>query len=324
MPSPKIPDPVSAARELIARDPEQPPSLAALARAVGQSPSHLQRAFRARYGLSPKQYGDALRFGRLKQALKKGRDVTRAIYDAGFGSSSRVYENTARRIGMTPADYRRGGAGLEIRYTIAATPIGRMLVATTARGICAVTLGESDAALVRGLRAEFDGATLERVDAGADEWIDAVVVRVSAQLRLDSAGAGGDGLGPIPADVRATAFQWLVWEELMRIPLGETRSYADVARALGRPRAVRAVARACASNRLALVVPCHRVIREDGTLGGYRWGVARKQRLLDIEAGRTPAPPRATQAAGASAPAPRTATPASRPGRRGKVAPYAA
>lgn len=287
-------DPLERARGEIARDPEAAPRLAALARRVGLSATHLTRAFRARFGVSPRQYAEALRLARFKSGLREGEDVTQAVHAAGFGSPSRVYENVSRRIGMTPGEYRRGGAGLEIRYTVVATTLGRMLVAVTARGICAVSLGDDEGTLERALRAEFPTASLSRIDAGADEWISSVVARVTGQ----SEGARGS----LPADVDATAFQWRVWEELMRIPPGETRSYSAIAAAIGKPRAARAVARACATNRLALIVPCHRVVREDGTLGGYRWGVACKRAILQREAASAavrapPTPPPATKRA---------------------------
>jgi AraC family transcriptional regulator of adaptative response/methylated-DNA-[protein]-cysteine methyltransferase len=272
-------DPVEQARAAIDAAPDAPPTLLELARASGLSPSRLTRAFRERHGLTPREYAHSLKLAQFRQALREGEEVTGAVYRAGFGSPSRVYENTARHLGMTPGAYRRGGEGVAIRYTVAGTPLGRLLVATTVHGLCAVRLGAKDGELEAELRAEFPRAALERVDDGAHEWIDGAIARVSAMLGL----APVHGAPPLPADLAATAFQWRVWEELMRIPAGETRSYTDVARAIGRPRAVRAVARACASNRLALIVPCHRVVREDGSLGGYRWGIANKERLLRME-----------------------------------------
>ncbi len=272
-------DPVAEARAAIDAAPDAPPTLLELARGSGLSPSRLTRAFRERHGLTPREYAHSLKLAQFKQSLREGEEVTQAVYRAGFGSPSRVYENTARHLGMTPGAYRRGGEGVAIRYTVAGTPLGRLLVATTVHGLCAVRLGAKVGELEAELRAEFPRAALERVDDGAHEWIDAAIARVSAMLGL----APVHGVPPLPADLAATAFQWRVWEELMRIPAGETRSYTDVARAIGRPRAVRAVARACASNRLALVVPCHRVVREDGSLGGYRWGIATKERLLRME-----------------------------------------
>ncbi len=180
---------------------------------------------------------------------------------------------------MTPASYRAGGAGASIRYTTTATPLGQLLVATTERGICAVTLGDDDDALEARLADEFPLATRQRVDAGREEWLDAVIARVSRELGWSDA----DAPAMPPLDIAATAFQWRVWEALTRIPQGETLSYGALAAQLGVPRAARAIGRACGSNKLALIVPCHRIVREDGTLGGWRWGVERKQRLLDAE-----------------------------------------
>jgi AraC family transcriptional regulator of adaptative response/methylated-DNA-[protein]-cysteine methyltransferase len=273
-------DPLARVRARIEQSPDAPPSLEALARELGTSPSQLTRRFRARYGLSPKELAQNLRRDLLKRALRDGPDVTDAIYAAGFGSSSRVYEATDRLIGMTPGAYRAGAKGVAIRWTTLATPLGTLLVAATARGLCAVTLGDDAATLEAELAREFPEATRTRVDEGADEFLAGVVARVARSLGM---GGGAANDSPLPADLRATAFQWQVWQALTRIPRGETRSYSEVARAIGRPTAVRAVARACASNRLALVVPCHRVVRDDGTPGGYRWGMPRKQALLALE-----------------------------------------
>lgn len=276
-------DPLDHALALIADAGETPPRLTDLARAVGLSPSHLQRAFRKRFGVSPAEYAQAQKLKNLKSALRTAPRVTDAIYDAGYGSGSRVYEKTGQLLGMTPATYRRGAAGVALKYTTLKIPLGRLLVAATERGICSVALGNDDEALVAGLRAEFPKATLERVDAGRDDWLAAMVARVEADL----GGATPDAAALPPVDIRATAFQWRVWHALQRIPRGSTRSYAQIARDIGAPRSVRAVANACGRNRLAVVVPCHRVIREDGSLGGYRWGIARKQHLLEREAKRS-------------------------------------
>ncbi|HET7842561.1 MAG TPA: methylated-DNA--[protein]-cysteine S-methyltransferase, partial [Xanthomonadales bacterium] len=273
-------DPLARVRARIEESADSPPSLETLARELGTSPSQLTRAFRARYGLSPKELAQNLRRERLKRALRDGPDVTDAIYAAGFGSSSRVYEASDKLIGMTPGTYRAGAKGVEIRWTTLATPLGTLLVAATARGLCAVTLGEDVATLEAELAREFPAAARTRVDEGADEFLASVVARVARGLGMAGAAANDE---PLPADLRATAFQWQVWQALTRIPRGETRSYADIARAIGRPTAVRAVARACASNRLALVVPCHRVVRTEGGAGGYRWGTERKARLLATE-----------------------------------------
>ncbi|TAL82534.1 MAG: methylated-DNA--[protein]-cysteine S-methyltransferase [Rhodanobacter sp.] len=269
---------------------EQAPTLCALARLAALSPAYLQRAFRRRYGMSPAEYHRARRFGQLKKALREGAAVTAAVYEAGFGSASRVYEHSDRLLGMTPASYRAGGAGASIRYTTTATPLGRLLVATTSRGICAVALGDDDATLEAHLSDEFPRATLERVDGGREEWLDAVIARIARQLGWSDAHAPAIP----PLDIAATAFQWRVWDALTRIPPGTTLSYGKLAAQLGRPNAARAVGRACGSNRLALIVPCHRVVREDGSLGGWRWGVERKRQLLAHEQ-RSDLPPNAAE-----------------------------
>ena len=271
-------DPLDRALALIADAPDAPPRLGELARAVGLSASHLQRTFRRRFGVSPAEYAQSLKLKNLKSALRSAPRVTDAIYDAGYGSGSRVYEKTGQLLGMTPARYRRGAAGIALRYTTLKTPLGRMLVATTERGICSIALGENDEALLAGLCAEFPQASIERVDAGRDDWLAAMIARVNASIANESTPAALP-----PTDIRATAFQWRVWQALQRIPCGETRSYSDIANDIGAPTSMRAVANACGRNRLAVVVPCHRVIREDGSLGGYRWGIARKQALLERE-----------------------------------------
>lgn len=258
---------------------DEAPTLQALADAVQLSPSHLQRAFRRHYGMSPSEYHRARRFGQLKTALRKGAAVTDAVYDAGFGSGSRVYEHSDRLLGMTPASYRAGGAGADIRYTTTDTPLGRLLVATTSRGICSVTLGDTDRELEQRLADEFPHATRQRVDAGREEWLDAVIAHIARELGWSDA----DAPDLPPLDVAATAFQWRVWEALTRIPSGTTKSYGELAAELGVPKAARAIGRACGSNKLALIVPCHRIVREDGSLGGWRWGVDRKRELLASE-----------------------------------------
>jgi len=199
--------------------------------------------------------------------------VTNALYDSGFNSSSRVYEQAAEELGMTPATYGRGGRGVKIDYTVVASPLGRLLVAVTERGVCAVRMGDTDTELAKDLRAEFPSATIARDDSSLQETVTKVLRHLTHnEPHLD-----------LPLDIRATAFQRQVWEKLRAIPYGETVSYADVAKALGKPGAVRAVGRACATNPVALVIPCHRVVREDKSLGGYRWGLDRKQKLLDLE-----------------------------------------
>jgi AraC family transcriptional regulator, regulatory protein of adaptative response / methylated-DNA-[protein]-cysteine methyltransferase len=268
-------DAVARAREYLERHPSRPIPLAELAAHSGLSTYHLQRSFKRLLGVSPKEYHAALRATSFKARLRAGDTVSRATYEAGYGSSSRVYEHADRTLGMTPAAYRRGGAGMHIQYTLGDSPAGRVLVGTTTRGVCAVSLGESDVELVHGLRADFPKATFEAATGKPHAWVTAVLRRVQ-RPRAMAAGA-------IPLDVNGTAFQWQVWKALQAIPSGTRRSYSDVAAAIKRPTAARAVARACASNRVAVVIPCHRVVRESGELGGYRWGIDRKQQLLDGE-----------------------------------------
>jgi AraC family transcriptional regulator of adaptative response/methylated-DNA-[protein]-cysteine methyltransferase len=246
--------------------------------AVADMGSHqLERAFRSVMGISPRQYADARRMQWLKSKLKKGDDVTTALYDAGFGSSSRLYERAPGHLGMTPATYRQGGAGMEIRFTIANSPLGRLLVGATERGISALYLGKEDAPLEAALQKEYPRAEIRRDRNGMQEWVGKILEHLRGQEpNLD-----------LPTDVQATAFQRRVWQELRKIPYGSTRTYSQVARAIGRPTAIRAVARACATNPVSVVVPCHRVVREDGNLAGYRWGLERKRELLAHEAGRT-------------------------------------
>jgi AraC family transcriptional regulator of adaptative response/methylated-DNA-[protein]-cysteine methyltransferase len=237
------------------------------------SPYHLQRTFKRIMGITPRQYAEARRLERLKVRLKRDDNVSSAMYDAGYGSSSRLYERTDDHLGMTPSAYRKGGPQASIGYTIADCSLGKLLVAATERGICAVSLGDSDEALQAGLLAEYPAAEVYRDDTRLSSWVSAILDHLQgAQPHLD-----------LPLDVKATAFQWRVWRELQSIPLGKTYSYSQVAAAIGQPRATRAVARACATNPAALVIPCHRVVRENGSLGGYRWGVERKQALLAQE-----------------------------------------
>ena len=264
---------VERARRLIEERPDELLTLAELAARVGVSPFHLQRTFKRLQGVSPRQYQDALRVTHFKSRLRAGDTVSRATYEAGFGSSSRVYERSDSALGMTPAAYRHGGAGMQIAYTIIESAFGKLLVATTERGVCAVALGDSDDALGRALRADFPSADITRADDAHREWVEEIVSHI----------AGGNAGLTVPLDVRGTRFQQQVWALLRKIPPGRTRSYGEIAAALGNPRATRAVARACANNRLAIVIPCHRVVRLDGTLGGYKWGVERKERLLARE-----------------------------------------
>jgi len=252
---------------------EAAPTLDELAERVGVSRAHLQRTFTRSIGVSPRRYAATLRERRLRTALRGGATVTDATYESGFGSSSRVYESAAATIGMTPASYRRGAAGESIAYGIVGSALGPVLVAATDRGICHVALGNDGAALERDLRASFPHAALERAD-------DRVESATSALVRY--LGAGGPW-PQLPLDVRATAFQARVWEALTRIAPGTTTTYGELARALGDPNATRAVARACATNPVALLIPCHRVLAKNGDMRGYRWGVDRKSRLLGIE-----------------------------------------
>jgi AraC family transcriptional regulator of adaptative response/methylated-DNA-[protein]-cysteine methyltransferase len=252
-------------------------SLSALARIVRVSPSHLQREFKRALGLSPREFQAACRADRFRQHLRSGRDVTSAMYEAGYGSPSRIYESSPTGRGMHPATYRRRGAGAQVGFTTVQCPLGWLLVAATDKGVCAVKLGDSPQALELDLRREFSYATISANEHVRSEWVAAIVERLQDGQRELT----------LPLDVRGTAFQWRVWRALQRIPAGETRSYSDVARAVGRPAAVRAVANACARNPVCLVVPCHRVVTKDGGLGGYRWGAKRKARLLAAEmAGR--------------------------------------
>ena len=248
------------------------PTLEELARAVALSPAHLQRRFRARFGLTPAEYLAQRKLGTLKRALREGSDVSAALYDAGYGSPSRVYEAGAAKLGMTPARYRAGGEGEALRWSTVDTALGTALVAASERGICMVELGADAASLEAKLRAEFPRAGLQRVDAGRDAFLAPRVRAVADALAGRRARVDLDLLG--------TAFQRKVWDALMRIPPGETRSYAEVAAQLGAPKAARAVAGACARNRIAVLVPCHRVVRGDGSVGGYRWGLPLKRRLL--------------------------------------------
>jgi len=258
---------------LIEQSPDERVTLAGLARETGKSPFHLQRTFKQATGITPRQYAEALRLGRLKSLLKKGSDVTTALYEAGYGSSSRLYEQAGVRLGMTPGVYRKGGEGMSIHYTLTDCHLGRLLVASTSKGVCFVSLGAAGAPLEKALHDEYPRAEIHRDAGKLGRWVGEIAAYLRGkQTRLD-----------LPLDLQATAFQTRVWEELRRIPYGETRSYSEVARSLGRPNAVRAVARACATNPVSLVTPCHRVVREDGDLAGYRWGVDRKRALLELE-----------------------------------------
>ncbi|MGO9640000.1 MAG: bifunctional DNA-binding transcriptional regulator/O6-methylguanine-DNA methyltransferase Ada [Candidatus Acidiferrales bacterium] len=247
--------------------------LSDLAKDAGMSPHQLGRAFQRVIGLTPRKYADAIRLGHLKRRLQEGDDVTTALYEAGYGSASRLYERSDAQLGMTPATYRKGGRGMQISFTVADCALGRVLVAATSKGISAIYLGESDAALERELRKEYSQAQISRHSGKHPEWVNAVVRHLAGrQPQLD-----------LPTDVQATAFQRRVWEALRKIPYGATRTYGQIARSLGLERGMRAVARACATNPVSIVVPCHRVIRKDGGLGGYRWGLERKKSLIELE-----------------------------------------
>ncbi len=250
--------------------------LAELSAHVNMSPYHLQRVFKRIMGITPRQYAEARRLDQLKEQLKEGESVTKALYEVGYSSSSRLYERTPVQLGMTPTTYRRGGPGMHINYSIVDSPLGRLLVAATEKGVCGVCIGEADTVLESALHLEYPRADIQH-DAegtGLHQWVEALVMHLNGQQpHLD-----------LPVDVQATAFQWRVWQELRAIPYGDTRSYSQIAQAIGQPQARRAVARACATNPVAIVVPCHRVVREDGNMGGYRWGVERKKRLLEREA----------------------------------------
>lgn len=271
---------VRRALERIATRPEEPLSLATLARETGVSPFHLQRRFKATVGVSPREYQQTLRVQALKRGLRAQDSVAGAIYDAGFGSASRVYERVDTTLGMTPREYRRGGAGVALSWATGATPLGRLLIAATDRGICCIELGASDRELERELAREFPAATRQPMAKAQAPQFRAWLQALNAWL------AGRSAAPSLPLALSGTAFQCAVWRYLQAIPRGETRSYAEVARGLGRPAAARAVAGACASNRIALAIPCHRVIRGSGELGGYRWGIARKRELLRREGAR--------------------------------------
>lgn len=252
---------------------EETVTLAEIGQHVGCSPHHLQRVFKEKTGISPRQYAAARRVERLKGELKAGADVTSATYAAGYGSSSRLYEGAAAELGMTPATYRRGGEGVAIAYSVTATPLGWLLVARTAKGICAVRLGDDANSLASDLSKEYSRGQVTRDDAALQTHVEQIVRLIAGEApHLD-----------LPLDIRATAFQRRVWEALCAIPRGEVRTYGQIASAIGQPEAVRAVGRACGANPVALAIPCHRVVGADGGLGGYRWGIDRKRRLLDME-----------------------------------------
>jgi AraC family transcriptional regulator of adaptative response/methylated-DNA-[protein]-cysteine methyltransferase len=252
---------------------DEPVTLARLGKMFRQSPFHLQRRFKAAVGITPREYADACRMRLLKRNLQAGDNVTRAMYDAGYGSSSRLYEKTASQLGMTPDKYRRGAIAASIRYACADSPLGRMLIAATDQGVCAIQFAHSDGELIEGLKREFPFALRKPDEGGLQTWVRALLEKMS----------GRESNAALPLDIRATAFQRQVWSYLQSIPFGATRSYGQVAKAIGQPSASRAVARACATNPVAVAIPCHRVVRGDGAISGYRWGVDRKKTLLEME-----------------------------------------
>lgn len=254
---------------------EDAPGLEALADAAGMSPHHFHRIFRTVTGITPKAYAEAKRAARVAETLRAAGSVTEAIFDAGYNASSRFYAGAAERLGMSPDTYRRGAPGTRIRFAVGACSLGAVLVAATGRGVCAILLGDDPDALVRDLQDRFPKAEFEGVDPDFETLVARVVGLVEAPA---------EGLD-LPLDIGGTAFQQRVWEALRAIPPGRTASYADIARAVGAPAAVRAVAQACGANALAVAIPCHRVVRSDGALSGYRWGVERKRALLDREGG---------------------------------------
>jgi len=262
------------------------PSLRALAALAGLSPHHFLRTFQRATGVTPAAYADARRLETLKGHLRRKEEVTMAIYDVGYGSSSRLYERAPRALGMTPGAYRAGGEGAEILYATVATPIGRVLVGATARGLCSVKIGANEGVLARALRAEFPAAEIHRDPVGVGRWVKTVVEHLD----------GREPKAGLPLDIRATAFQRQVWEALCRIPRGETRTYAQVAHEVGRPKAARAVGRACATNPVPILVPCHRVLRGGGSLGGYAFGLPVKRALLGLEGARPDAASTKTKA----------------------------
>jgi len=251
-------------------------TLRTLGEHLNVSPFHLQRVFKRAVGISPREYADKLRVDRARLLLKRGESVRRSTYDSGHNSTSWLYSNPGTVLGMPPAAYGKGGAGVRINYCITDCRLGRLLVAGTERGVCAVSMGDSDARLQSFLRNEYPKAVLDNTPTGLKDWVDRIVRFVD--------GSEAERLADLPLDVRASSFQYRVWKELRSVPYGATVSYGDIARRIGSPTASRAVANACASNPVALVVPCHRVIRSDGEPGGYRWGRERKEALLEKEA----------------------------------------
>jgi len=264
---------VQRAADLLGQSTEESLTLRQLAQTLGATQSTLRRAFFHVTGLRPRELAETLRLNRFKALMRSGKSITDALYETGYGSSSRVYERSNAQLGMTPATYRKGGVGMKLGYTVAKSPLGIVLVAATERGVSAVYLGDDETKLIAELCEEYPRAEIAAARNGFERWVKEVLERIEGRPpHID-----------LPLDLQATAFQRRVWKELQCIPRGRTRTYSQVARSLGEPRAVRAVARACASNPVSVVVPCHRVIREDGALAGYRWGLSRKEQLLAHE-----------------------------------------
>jgi AraC family transcriptional regulator of adaptative response/methylated-DNA-[protein]-cysteine methyltransferase len=264
---------VQRAAQVLQSDLDDSVNVTALAGTIGVKTDALRRAFRQQAGLTPKELAAALRLKKFKKLLHDGSSITDALYATGYGSASRVYERSDAHLGMTPATYQKGGKGMKIQYATAKSSLGEVLVAATERGVSAVYLGDGDARLVKELREEYPRAEISSAKGAFTQWVEEIVSRVE----------GSAPRRELPLDLQATAFQRRVWQELQKIPRGTTRTYSQIARAVGKPRAVRAVARACATNPVSIVVPCHRVVRADGNLAGYRWGLSRKETLLERE-----------------------------------------
>ncbi len=258
----------------IERHLDEPLTLAQLGAEFRQSPFHLQRTFKSVLGITPKEYANSCRIRGFRQDLKAGHSVTRAMHQAGYSSSSRLYSRRASELGMEPAKYRRGAIAAPIRYTCADSPLGRILIAATDKGVCSIQFADSDEELEQGLKQEFPFALRRRDDGMMVDLLQSVIRQMN----------GSEVARSLPLDIRATAFQRRVWSYLQSIGFGKTRSYAEVAKAIRHPSAVRAVARACATNPIAIAIPCHRVVRFNGEMGGYRWGITRKKALLEMEA----------------------------------------
>ncbi len=264
---------IQRACEYISQHLEEKLTLAILSREAGISPFHFQRVFKRELGISPRQYIEARRLEQVKQSLRHGETVTNATYDAGFTSKGRLYEKTSTLLGVKPGSFRRGGEGLSIHYTIIDSPIGRLLLGATGKGICAVCIGASDEAVEAALKEDYYAAGLFRNDRQMKSWV----------REFSHYFDGNEFSKRLPIDVQATAFQWKVWKQIQSIPFGRTATYSKIAARLGKPKAIRAVASACATNHVALLIPCHRVVGKNGNLRGYRWGLKRKQDLLSLE-----------------------------------------